>query len=272
MDIVVNAAVDELPAGHASIPHQGNFYPTVLTRLGYPENSPPVADWLRRYHHLEGHWLIASPIHWQATHNDAMIIACGDMLQLSDVESRRWFSAFAELTAAENITIIYHDAHTWLLRCDDRPPITARPVHQLLHQSLMTELRALDETLFWQRFITESQMFFSSHSLNQSRLGSYSINGIWLWGNGELHAPGQRPLFGANEKLVQLAKLLSTNAHAFDWTIIKNSVLLFDTLNKQDEHTLQQHFKKNNVHWYWNNMAYTSKPKTWLQRLGIKNN
>ena len=184
MDIVINADIDEVPEGHFPILNQGNFYHNILTCLGYSYEKPPVADLLRRYHGLEGQWLIASPIHWQATHNDAMIVASGSELQLSDQVSRLWFAAFKEFVTADHFNVHYHDAHTWLIQCDGKPLLDSKPVHTLHHKSLMPELRKLDETLYWQRLITEGQMFFSEHPLNKDRLASYSINGLWFWGGG----------------------------------------------------------------------------------------
>ena len=189
MDVVINAECAEVPVGSTPLSHQGNYYHHIFSCLLGPIESPPVADLLRRYYGLEGDWLIASPIHWQATHNDAMIVASAHELKLSESESVRFFSALAEFVAAYSIKLHYHDAYTWLLNVDGQPHITAKPVHALLHQSLMPELRTLDSTLFWQRLITEIQMFFSAHPFNKEREEKYSINGIWIWGNGKMHEP-----------------------------------------------------------------------------------
>ena len=54
--------------------------------------------------------------------------------------------------------------------------LNAKPVHHLLNKSLMPELAQLDKTMYWQKFITESQMFFASNP-NQSL-----VNGLWIWG------------------------------------------------------------------------------------------
>ena len=146
-------------------------------------NNHSPADALRRLHGLEGDWLIVSPIYWEATHNDAMIMACGEMLDLSDEESRQWFAALAKFLVNDKVTLHYHDANTWLIQFDECPPINAKPVHSLLQQSMMQQLAALDPTLFWSRFLTENQMFFSEHPLNKARTGRYPVNGVWIWGS-----------------------------------------------------------------------------------------
>ena len=269
MDVVINADIDAVPEGYTTTQTHGNFYHNILACLAYPIDAPPVADLLRRYHGLEGEWLIASPIHWQATHNDAMIVASGYELKLSTEESRVWCAELAEFSAFVDIKLHYHDANTWLLQRDGKPEITARPVHTLHHQSMMPELKKLDETLFWQRYITENQMFFSEHPLNKARKESYSINGLWLWGGGNLHERGHKTLVCANEGLEKLATQLSTNVSSYQSTraISTDSILLFDTLNEHERAALQTQLQKNTVHWYWNNVAYTSKPKSWWSRL-----
>ena len=144
--------------------------------------APPGVDFLRSYHGLDGTWLVASPIYWQATHNDAMIVACDEALDLSDEESRAWFAVWAECLQLENIQLYYHDAYTWLIKPSALQPINALPVHALLQQPMMAHLKALDKTLFWSRILTENQMLFSAHPLNHARKDRYPINGVWIWG------------------------------------------------------------------------------------------
>ena len=269
MDIVINEEHALAPVGTTPLPHQGHFYHQVLSSIAYPTDFPPVADLLRLYHGLtEGPWVIASPIHWQATHNDAMIVASAATLQLSDDESRRWFDALSAFVASENINLYYHDAHTWLLQCKDRPQIVAQPVHKLLHQSMMLELKRLDETLFWQRLITEIQMFFSAHLLNNSRPGLYPINGVWIWGGGRLPGLVDIPFY-CDEPSFKLASLLTTQVIDVNTSRIfaKNGVLLYSSLDAQEHVFLQTKLQKNTVQWYWSNVAYLSKPKSWLSRL-----
>jgi len=269
MDIIINATLDSVPQGLVPITSLGNFYHNILACLAYPSDFPPVADLLRQYHGLEGQWLIVSPIHWQATHNDAMIIAEGNELGLSETESHQWFDVFNEFVSPENMMLHYHDAHTWLLRCDGKPEVVAKPVHTLRHKSMMPELQCLDKTLFFQRFITETQMLLSAHPLNKSRTGLLPINGVWLWGGGKLHAPLSIPIVGHNQRLVRLAKLLST--HVYDEKTVpfltKDSMLLFNDVGQLDHSDLHVQLQKKSARWYWNNLAYFSKPKSWLSRL-----
>lgn len=269
MDIVINAEIESVPEGSLAIASRGNYYHHLLACLDYPDPYPPVADLLRRFHGLEGQCLIASPIHWQATHNDAMIVASGNDLQLSEPESRLWFAALAEFLAADNMQLYFHDATTWLLQCEGKPALIAKPVHSLLHQSMMPQLRNLDESLFWQRLITETQMFLSAHPLNQSGKGKQPINGIWIWGSGSLLEKKQKPCIASDKDSHALARLLSKEVHESHLTapLTKDTVLLFSDLAPQDRLALQTRLEKYKLRWYWNNIAYETPAKRWFSRL-----
>lgn len=244
-----------------------DFYTRLLVSAGYQADAPPLADLLARYHGLEGRWLIASPIHWEASHNDAMITACGSQLNLSDGQAEDWFKAFSEFVEADRMSACFIDAHTWLLRCDGKPAIQSRPVHQLVNQSIMPTLQALDSSMYWQRLFTESQMFFSAHKLNDHRPGC-PVNGIWLWGEGQLHRPTDRPVYCDNELMHRLASIVSTDVRLYetDATLPKKSILLFDKLSQSALETLQHQLKKHRVQWFWNDAAYLQCPKPWYTR------
>jgi len=268
MDVIIDARLEVPPKDSSPLETLGNFYHNLLCCLRYPASYPPVAELLRRYHHLdEGTWLVVSPVYWHATHNDAMIAASGEDLRLGDDEAHLWFTAFAEFVAAENMTLYYHDAVTWLLQADTHPPITANPVHSIMQQSLMPHLRRLDTTFFWQRFITETQMFFSGHPLNKQR-GECPINGVWMWGNGGLQAPASRAIF-TDDGLLAVAKLVSTHVSPYQRSnsYSKDSIVLLPDMTADGLHDLQIKLQSFSVHWFWNNLAYASKPRSWLSRL-----
>lgn len=262
MDVVINSDINTVPEGSLPIINQGDYYHNILTCLGYPIDFPPVADLLRRYHGLEGDWLIASPIYWQATHNDAMIMASGSALQLSDQESQGWFAALVDFVQPNKVHMHYHDAHTWLIQVKEHPRITAKPVHMLLHQSMTPQLKALDSTLFWQRFITENQMMFSGHPLNKARMDRYPINGLWIWGGGQLQSRSKRPFICNDEQTFKLAALLSTQvSYLQPGESLKKNTVILSSANQAEG--LQTQLQKYTVRWYWNNVAYINKPQHW---------
>lgn len=271
MDIVINQNAPRIPSNAEPMHSQGNFYFHLLSCLGYPMDSLPIADLVRRYDGLEGGWLMASPIHWEATHNDAMIVACGDGLGLTEELSRMWFSELEAFAKEEQISMHYHDASTWLLQCPGKPIIHAKSPQALLHQSMLTHLTGLDETRYWQKFLTEIQMLFTMHPLSKSSQMPYTVNGLWIWGGGALKPPSVSPLFcdRASEKI---ARLLSSNVDLdlASKAITKHSLLLVNDLSALEQVALENRFQNRTMRWYWNNCAYGTQPKRWIARLWEK--
>jgi len=268
MNVVINSPLKANPSDSVLIPGQQDYYCNILACLGYSIAELPVADLLRRLHGWadEGLWLIVSPMHWQATHNDAMMTAAGADLLLTEDEGRAWFDAFATFAETDTIKMYYHDASTWLIQLTNYSPITARPVYTSLHQSMMPQLETLDHTLFWQRFMTESQMFLSGHVLNQARQGRCVINGIWIWGGGRIHISDHHNILIDNDNLLPFATLLSTRVMMYSakQQVPDETLILWHDVGSLP--MLQQQLKKRTVAWYWNNQAYLLKPKHWWQR------
>lgn len=272
MNVVINAnAPDSLPPSGNPLVHHGNFYHHLLNCLGFPEEKPPVAALLRQVMHFppEGHWLIASPVHWQVTHNDAFIEATGDSLGLSEEEGRAFFEVFAQYFREEDTFCLqYCNASTWFLQYGDKPAIRARPVAAMLHRSIMPELAALDTTLYWQRVFTESQMLLNSTPLNGARHPFPIINGVWFWGDGTLPLAGQKPMI-ADAASFPIANALSSAASLYDVgmnpkRLAKDTTLLFQRVSEETLSGLQHHLKKHTVRWYWNNRAYVSHQQRWF--------
>lgn len=220
-----------------------------------------MADLLRHAHQLQGNWVILSPVHWQATHNDAMLMAFGSELGLTDNQSKAWFKKYADFLSQENKSLHYYDPTTWLLEITNQPNLNAKPVHQLLHLSLMPELARLDSSLHWQKFITESQMFFAS-SPNPTLL-----NGLWPWGGGSLSAP-QAINLCTDETFFELVQPLSSKVSLYSPS---NSLQDCEILLLQEASLLSStHVKElttSSVHWYWNNCAYAQQQQSWFSRL-----
>lgn len=145
-------------------------------------------------HSLNGDWIIATPIHWQATHNDAMIVALGDELQLTQDQAYAWFNVIAEFLAEVGISMHYHDCYRWLLSVDHKPTIISPSPYEIKHRSLMPFFAHMDPSHYWQGLLTEIQMFLSNHELNNKQT-PFTINGLWLYHQGLPKHSQHRSLF-----------------------------------------------------------------------------
>lgn len=261
MDVIINAECSVVPEGVEPLAAQGTALLNLLLCLGYDPMDPPLADLLRRFAQLKGDWLVLSPIHWQATHNDALILATGKDLELQDAQAKLWFAVFADYLAADGMKLHYHDAETWLLAAPQKHPLNAKPAHQLLNKSLMLELTQMGDTLFWQKFITESQMLFASKP-NQS-----AMNGLWPWGNAVFS--GKKAIkICADEAFLPIAKQCSSDVSLYSPSIkLKEQQILLITERSMLSAQHQEELEKLLVHWYWNNTAYASGTNNWFIRL-----
>lgn len=266
MDVVVSRSLDIIPDDVTVLSYIDHYYHQILACLGYPLNAPPVADLLRSLHGFEGDWLIASPIHWQATHNDAMLVGTGHELALSEEEGLLWFDVFARCFQGDFGAIHYHDPYTWLIRVDGLPTLHAKPAHLLRHQSLMPELAEMDKTMFWQRVLTECQMLFSQHSLNKTRRATHSISGLWVWGSGVLHPKTNRVIVANTNSSQRIAAVLTNHIRRDTLDNIEASALVLDD-DLEHLRILEAQTKRQMVHWYWQNAAYKTKPLGWLKQL-----
>ncbi len=264
MDVIINSECQVVPEQNNEIPTAGNALLYLLNCLGYDPHDPPLADLLRKFHHLEGDWLLLSPVNWQATHNDAFIAAVGKELQWSEAEAKSWFEIFEDYFATEGMSLYYHEAENWLLHDPLQRPLKAKPVYQLLGKSLMPELAQLDQDLFWQKFFTETQMLLASrphHSL---------VNGMWPWGNAKLDAKKSKAIC-VDDYFLPVAQQCSANVTLYNPKVkLKEySILLFNEFSTlSQEH--QEELKKLPVQWYWNNTMYSSNNNKWYKRLWRK--
>ncbi|CAM3084691.1 Uncharacterized protein conserved in bacteria [Legionella steigerwaltii] len=264
MHVVIDSECHSIPEQAGLLTAEGNVLLNFLLSLGYAPDNPPFADLLRQHHHLEGEWFVLTPVHWEATHNDAMIVTLARNLQFEESESRAWFDLFSEYLAEEETTLFYHDAGTWLLSNNKKYSLNAKPPHHLLHQSLMPELIQLDNTMHWQKFITESQMLFASRP-NQSL-----INGLWVWGNSKLDEKKTTNIC-VDEHFFPFAQLCSTHVTLYrpGITLKDYQILLLSEFSSlSDQH--QEELKMMPVHWYWNNTAYSMSTGSWYARLWRK--
>lgn len=261
MNVVINSECRSTPEESVALCSQGKAFLNFLAILGYDPMNPPAADLLRQCNRLEGDWLVLSPVHWQATHNDAHIVATGQELQINKNESEHWYQLYADYLAHEDMTLFYHEADLWLLSINNKPLLNAKPIHHVVNKSLMPELKDLDSTLYWQKFITEGQMFFAS------QLENSMINGVWLWGGGLLTNKKSIKVC-ADENFLATAQILCSDVTLYHSSLsIKEFEIIilndYDSLSEQHK----EEIKKIPVSWYWNNAAYTRGERNWFTRL-----
>ncbi len=246
-----------------------DLYTNLLIAAGYDEHFPPVADCLRQLYKLpEGEWVVVSPVFWEATHNDALVRLHGEELQLEAGVANFWFNSFKAFFAKEGLALYQVMPCMWLMEISNKPAIHAKPVCQIANQSLMPLLTELDEKMYWQRFLTECQMFCHSNAQNQPET-VLPINGVWVWGQGELNPSTNLPIYHQTKPLQELAKLISLNTHPLKSFVDlpMESIILLEGIEKHQINSILKQYCRLPSSWRWNNITWHYQPKPWWKRL-----
>lgn len=269
MDIVINSEKKDIPLTSNILASYGGYRQNILACFDQNIINLPIADLLCREHNLSGQWIAASAIHWEASHNDAMITATSQDLEINEKESKLFFQAIAKFLEADGFKPIYHDAQTWLFNIENKPAIKTKMPQALLHQSLMPVLEVMDKSGYWPRLITELQMFLSSHPLNLARANHLAINGLWFWGSGELNINTLRPIATNDETIFSLIKNFCPQISYLtdNLTLEKNHLLIINNFEEINLPQLEKKVKKYSVNWYWSNLAYTVPQFSWWSSL-----
>lgn len=264
MDVIINAECSKPPEQCETRDSQGRALLNCLVALGHDVIQLPVAEVLRKHKGLEGQWVVLSPVFWKATHNDALILAAGKELGIEKKALQSYFESYSSFLAESGMTLQYYDEDHWLLSVKDKPSLHAKPVYQLINQSLMPELSTLDQSLYWQKFLTETQMYFATQSF-------YSVlNGVWLWGD-ELNLKDSKKAICADAQWHSLAEVMSPNVTLYNPEVRLKEfqiVLINDFDSLSDAHKIE--LDNQTVNWFWNNLAYTTKSCSVLSRLWRK--
>jgi hypothetical protein len=269
MDVVINGSTELIPAKSKSLTTQGDYFLNLLASLGYAPDNPPLGALFKKMYNLKGEWIAAIPMHWEATHNDAMILSAGFDLQLKEQEAKAWFIEISSFLAQDGIQMYFHDSHTWLLCRTGKPELFANPPHYVIHQSLMPLLRSMDTTHYWQKILTELQMFLASHPLNQHSGIRSTINGVWLYGGGELTLEVKQTIVTDDERLLSIFPEQSIPLD-LNSLISPTSLVFISDPGNLDQ--LKQRLPNIPIHWFWNNTAYQTKKISFWRRFFHANN
>lgn len=264
MEVIINGAISPLPAASKPLKTEKCWLLNFLACLQYSPFSPPLGDFLSRYHQLPGRWLAMVPIYWEASHNDSHVAAYGQDFQFSEEESYAWFKEIAQFLKEENMGLHYHSANLWLVNVDNKPPLLSIPPSGL-QQSMTAVLQQMDATMYWQRLLTELQMFLSNHPLNNLRPNQLPVNGVWVYGEGDLVFSTTKLIKSNDEQLLkafpQQVKRLS-----LEIPLKKNTIIVIAENSSFDYEYFLLRYGNQSIHWFWNNAAYATKKRPWWNK------
>ena len=174
----------------------------------------------------EGWWLRADPVHLRPDQRGVFLVDAR-ILAIEPAEARALVAAFNQTFAADGLRLDSLRSDRWYLRLPADPGLRTHPLLAAIGRDINSLLPHGPAGLRWHALLTEAQMLFHGHRVNQAReqRGQPMINGLWLWGGGVLPTGARAPAAGlyANDPLARgLARLANTAVapvpeHASDW-------------------------------------------------------
>lgn len=265
LQVIINGQIDPIPKEALVIPNQADYFLNILVGLGYGSEQLPLGDFLAQYQGLHaGAFVVAEPIYWEASHNDAFILSFGDDFGLTEAEAKAFFEALKTFFKADVIEAIYFEKTRWLLEKSNKVIINAKPTKQMVHQSLMPAFNAMDSSMYWQQLMTELQMFLSNHPLNEKRLDKIPINGLWIYGEGSFLMPHDKKIISDDCQLVH--QFEGSVAPLTDKTVLDEDSCLLIT----NPASLPHEMPNIPTTWRWNNAAFIIKKTNLWHRMWRK--
>lgn len=204
----------------------------LFQRFGLPasaESDLPVAAVTRLADGAEadeGWWLRADPVHLRPDLRGVFLVDAR-LLAIEAAEARALAAAFDQTFAADGLRLDPLRPDRWYLRLPADPGLLTYPLIDAIGRDINPLLPHGPARQRWHALLTEAQMLFHGHPVNQEReqRGQPTINGLWFWGGGSRPTGARAPAAGvyANDPLARgLARLAGVAVgpvpeHADDW-------------------------------------------------------
>lgn len=174
----------------------------------------------------DGWWLRADPVHLRPDLKGVWL-ADARILALEPDEAQALVAAFNQTFAADGLQLDAPRPDRWYLRLPTDPGIRTCPLIDAIGRDIHPLLPHGPSERRWRTLLTEAQMLFYAHPVNQNReqRNQPLANGLWLWGGGPCPTGVRTPAAGlyAQDPLARgLARLAGAAIaplppHAADW-------------------------------------------------------
>ena len=171
------------------------FTQTLVQLFGFPkqDHDYPVAAVTRLVdddHDLEGIWMRADPVHLRAE-REAVVLLDDSAFKLDKHEALILAADLQQVFTAREIKLEVPTNNRWYIKLKDLPEIKTTPIHEVVGNDIHQNLSIGKNNVLWDQLANEAQMSLHQCPLNTEReqRGELPVNGIWLWGAGELPRP-----------------------------------------------------------------------------------
>ncbi|MEA1889846.1 MAG: hypothetical protein U9N50_08720, partial [Pseudomonadota bacterium] len=144
----------------------------------------------------DGYWFRADPVNLQEDQNYLMM-SYPSVLKLSLDESKALTDSINQHFVEDGWHVEVLDSNRWYLKLDKNPGITTTPAWRVAGRDVFNLMPAGENSAQWHSWLMELQMLLFSHPVNEKRTGQgvAAVNGLWLWGGGNLPELSSRQQF-----------------------------------------------------------------------------
>lgn len=198
----------------APIPAEADLPIAAVTQLADGYN--PGNDW----------WLRADPVHLRPDLR-GVFLADARTLAIEPVEAAALAAAFDQTFASDGLQLRVPCPERWYLRLPADPGIRTHALSSAIGRDINPLLPHGPNARRWHALLTEVQMLFHNHPVNQAReqRNQPMINSVWFWGSGPLPSGARSPTIGlyAHDPLLRglawlaEAAISPVSQNAYDW-------------------------------------------------------
>jgi hypothetical protein len=127
-----------------------------------------------------------------------VFLADARTLAIEPVEAASLAAAFDQTFASDGLQLHVPCPDRWYLRLPANPDIHTYPLHRAIGRDINSLLPHGPNARRWHALLTEAQMLFHNHPVNQSReqRNQPMVNSVWFWGGGPLPTGARPPAAG----------------------------------------------------------------------------
>jgi hypothetical protein len=184
-----------LARGHVRRVPQRGLEAALSAAFGLPGPAPIAAVTLAADAGSgRGTWLRADPVHLRVGQDAVALQHCA-FLGVTRDEANALVAALQQHFTSDGLEFHAPTPERWYVRVPAGEMPRTVPLPEALGRNVFRLLPEGSGRINWPGAITEAQMLFSQHPVNQAResAGRAAINSVWFWGEGDLPAEVASP-------------------------------------------------------------------------------
>ncbi|MDG6772966.1 hypothetical protein QCB45_01380 [Thiomicrorhabdus sp. ZW0627] len=172
-------------------PQNRDFYSTAC-QLFHQSSTLPVAATLASQlfddFTADDFWLKIDPVQ-MVPDRDTLVLIPGKDLEIKESEAKSLIESFNQHFEQDRVRIEYGSPTDWFLRIKQPIDLHTQSLEAVSYRSIEGNNPTGNAAQYWRQLLNEASMLFFNHEVNESRRndGLAEINGVWLWGEGQLN-------------------------------------------------------------------------------------